>query len=142
MSAERALTFVDTNVFVYAYDQTAGDKHDAAAALVAELGRDRRGALSIQVLQELFVNVTRKVPRPMRVEDARERVETLARWRLHAPAARDVLAAIDVQRTYAISFWDAMIVRSASWLGCAVLWTEDLNPDQVYEGVRVENPFR
>lgn len=59
----------------------------------------------------------------------------------HAPTGQDVLAAIDVAGRYEISFWDAMIVRSASALGCEVLYTEDLNAGQEYDGVLVVDPF-
>lgn len=141
MSDEPGLTFVDTNIFIYAYDLTAGSKHEQARDLVAALGRDRRGGLSTQVLQEFFVNATRKLPKPLRADDARKRVEALARWRTHAPAPGDVLDAIDIHRRHGFSFWDAMIVRSAVALGCHLLLTEDLSPGQVVEGVRVENPL-
>ncbi len=56
---------VDTNVFVYAYDQSAGTKHDVARDLIVELWGSRAGCLSVQVLQELFVALTRKIPRPL-----------------------------------------------------------------------------
>jgi predicted nucleic acid-binding protein len=72
---------------------------------------------------------------------AAEVVTDLAAWRVHAPIVEDVNQAITIHRRYAISFWDAMIIRSATQLGCAKLWSEDLNAGQVYEGVRVVNPF-
>ena len=59
------MEFVDTNVLLYAYDADAGDRHEAAFALVDRLWRERRGALSIQVLQEFYVNVTRKAATPL-----------------------------------------------------------------------------
>lgn len=141
MSDEPGLAFVDTNIFIYAYDRTAGPKHERARDLVASLGRDRRGGLSTQVLQEFFVNATKKIPNPLSADDARRRVEALARWRTHAPAPGDVLEAIDIHERHGVSFWDAMIVRSAVALGCEVLLTEDLNPGQAVAGVRVENPL-
>ncbi len=141
MRAERALQFVDSNILIYAYDVTAGVKHEQAKALVARLWESRDGCLSIQVLQEFYVTVTRKVARPMAGDVAAEVVADLAAWRVHAPIGEDVNQAIAIHRRYAISFWDAMIVRSAAQLGCATLWSEDLNSGQVYAGVRVENPF-
>ncbi len=73
---------------------------------------------------------------------AKEIVADMSHWHLHVPAADDVLAAIGIHQRTGISFWDAMIVRSAAEIGCAVLYSEDLNAGQEYSGVCVENPFR
>lgn len=135
------LEFVDTNVLLYAYDNTAGDRHDAARDLVSRLGRDRTGAVSVQVLQEFYVNATRKIAVPLAAAAARERVRILSRWATHAPMAADVIAAAELAEATRISFWDAMIVRSASQMRCRTLWSEDLNSGQQISGVRVINPF-
>lgn len=135
------LVFVDTNVLVYAYDLSAGDKHERARELVEELWRTRCGCISVQVLQEFFVNVTRKIPAPLPTPTARELVRDLAHWRTHSPDERSVLAAIDLHERADLSFWDAMILHSASSLGCETLYTEDLNAGQRYNGVMAENPF-
>jgi predicted nucleic acid-binding protein len=139
MCADRL--FVDTNILVYAYDVTAGRKHDRARALVEELWNTREGCLSIQVLQEFFVTTTRKLPKPLAVPTAAQIVDDLSRWHVHAPDAADVLAAIDIHQRASASFWDAMIIRSASELGCDVLYSEDLNAGQSFQGVRVRDPF-
>jgi predicted nucleic acid-binding protein len=65
----------------------------------------------------------------------------LSSWRVHIAEVQDVLDAIEIQKRYQISFWDAMIVRSAAQLNCEIIWSEDLNPGQMYEGVQVVNPF-
>ena len=133
--------FVDTNILVYAHDVTAGDKHQRARALLEELWHSRDGCLSIQVLQEFFVTTMRKIPKPIEASSAARIIADLARWHVHAPDARDVLAAIDIHQQTGASFWDAMILRSAKELGCETLHSEDLNPGQAYEGVQVRNPF-
>jgi predicted nucleic acid-binding protein len=133
--------FVDTNVLVYAHDVTAGDKRDRARALLEELWDTREGCLSVQVLQEFFVTTTRKIPKPLDASAAGQIINDLGRWHVHAPAAPDVLAAIDIHRRTGASFWDAMILRSAQELACPILYSEDLNPGQAYAGVRVSNPF-
>lgn len=74
-------------------------------------------------------------------EQARARLVVLSRWATHSPMAGDVLAASAISEDNGISFWDAMIVRSASELGCPLLWTQDLNHGQVIAGVRIANPF-
>ena len=133
--------FVDTNVLVYAHDVTARDKHSRARALVEELWGTRQGCLSVQVLQEFFVTTTRKIPRPLEASAAARIIDDLAHWHVHAPAAGDVLAAIDIHQRTGASFWDAMILRSAKELDCQVLHTEDLNSGQEYDGIQVRNPF-
>lgn len=134
--------FVDTNILVYAHDDSAGTKRDQARALVEQLWESSEGCLSVQVLQEFFVTVTRKIAKPLDAETAKEIVTDLSRWRMHVPAADDVLGAIGVHQRTGISFWDAMIVRSAAEMSCALVYSEDLNAGQEYSGIRVENPFR
>lgn len=135
------LRFVDTNVLVYAHDLDAGDKRERARALIRELWESGRGALSVQVLQEFFVTVTSRIPAPLDADEAARAVEDFALWSLHAPDAGDVLDAIAIHRRYDISFWDAMILNSASKLGCQTVYSEDLNAGQLYGDVRVVNPF-
>lgn len=136
-----SLQFVDTNVLLYAYDASAGARHTAARDLVSQLGCDWQGVLSVQVLQEFYVNVTRKITRPLSPRLAVERIRVLGQWPTHAPTAEDVAAAAELSVVAQLSFWDAMVVRSASASGCRVLWTEDLNAGQVIAGVKIKNPF-
>jgi predicted nucleic acid-binding protein len=133
--------FVDANVLVYAFDASAGRKQHAARTLLERLWVSNSGCVSIQVLQEFFVTVTKKVARPLPVEDAKARVREFAAWSVFAPAPEDVLAAIDLHTQAKIGFWDAMVVLAASESGCDVLWTEDLNDGQALRGVRIRNPF-
>ena len=137
MSAE----FCDTNIIVYAYDTTVGVKHDRAQALLERLWVQGVGALSVQVLQELFVTLTRKVARPLDHGEARSIVADLATWRLVQPTASDVLAAIDATSRWKLSFWDAMILAAAQRAGAAVLWSEDFSDGQRFDAVTVRNPF-
>lgn len=141
MSSNRDLFFIDTNILVYAHDLSAGEKHDRARELIQTLWDTGFGCLSIQVLQEFYVTVTRKVARPVRSEDAARVIKDLATWNLHQPNANDVLGAIRLQQHHQVSFWDAMILWSASQLGCSKLYSEDLSSDQIYEGSLVVNPF-
>jgi predicted nucleic acid-binding protein len=141
MNANLPRQFVDTNVLVYVHDKSAGAKYERAAALVTGLWEAGNGCLSTQVLQEFYVTVTRKVARPLTGETAAQIVADLGKWRVHAPGVQDVLGAIEIHRRFDVSFWDALILRSASQLGCLVVWSEDLNPGQGYGLVRVQNPF-
>jgi predicted nucleic acid-binding protein len=141
MSEPRNLQFVDTNILIYAHDRSAGDKHTRARDLVRELWQSGEGCLSIQVLQEFYVNVTQKVARPLTPDVAAHIIADLAVWQVHCPGVEDVLDAIRLQDRYQISFWDAMIVTSAIRLGCQTIWSEDLNPGQVYDTVTVMSPL-
>jgi len=141
MSAEPDLQFVDTNILVYAYDLSQGDKHEKAKALLLSLWETGLGCLSIQVLQEFFVSVTRKSKHPLSVEQAAQVIQDFSDWKVHRPGVKDVVAAIDLHRSHQVSFWDAMILQSARQSGCSLLWSEDLSTGQDYAGVKVVNPF-
>jgi predicted nucleic acid-binding protein len=134
--------FIDTNILVYAYDRSAGRKHTAAARLVEQCWEDENGCISIQVLQEFYVTVTRKIPRPLEYQTARQVIADLTHWRIHIPEAIDVLQAIDLQQTYRLAFWDAMVLQSAARLGCTQLLSEDLSHGETYSTVQVINPFK
>ena len=133
--------FVDTNVLVYAHDSSAGSKHKQAQNVLRNLWESEQGCLSIQVLQEFYVTVTRKVARPLSPEQASQVIVNLGAWQVHSPSVTDIQEAIAIQTRYNLSFWDAMIIQSAVRLGCDTLWSEDLNTGQRYAGVEVINPF-
>ena len=141
MSEPSNLQFVDTNILIYAHDRSAGDKHTRARDLIRALWQSGEGCLSIQVLQEFYVNVTQKVTKPLTPTVAAQIIADLSVWQIHRPGVEDILDAIRLQGRYQISFWDAMIVSSAIQLGCQTIWSEDLNPGQVYDSVTVTSPF-
>jgi predicted nucleic acid-binding protein len=141
MSDANRLQFVDTNILIYAHDESAGDKHTRAKALLKELWEDRTGCVSIQVLQEFYVNVTQKVAIPLTAEAAAQIIADLSVWQIHQPNVDDVLDAIRLQARHRLSFWDALIVTSAVALSCQIIWSEDLNPGQRFATATVTNPF-
>jgi len=141
MSVEADCEFIDSNILVYAYDSSAGVKQTVAAQLLSRLWDTGAGCLSVQVLQEFFSIVTRKVPQPLSVDAAADRVRDFACWKVFSPTAPDVLAAIALHKKPKISFWDAMIVHSAAELGRELLWTEDLQHESSVQGLRIHNPF-
>lgn len=134
--------FVDTNILVYCYDISSGQKRLKAKDLFLNLWESNSGCLSIQVMQEFFVTVTQKVPEPISYEKAVQIIEDLSLWHYHSPEVKDILEAINIQQRNRISFWDAMIINSAQACGCNVIWSEDLGHNQVIEGIRVLNPFK
>ncbi len=138
---ERARVFVDTNVLLYSFDTSAGAKRDRALALVGNLWRVGNGCISVQVMQEFYVNATRKLRTPLELATAARIIVSLSRWEVHSPTPEDVLGAVTLHAQAQLSFWDAMILTSASKLGCTVLYSEDLNAGQHIAGVQVVNPF-
>jgi predicted nucleic acid-binding protein len=135
-----ARSFFDTNVLVYADDKAAPAKQRRALELVAEHRRAGTGVVSMQILQEYFVTVTRKLHVDARI--ARRKVELLAEFDVAAPEVADILAAIDLHRLHGFSFWDALVLRAAKQAGCSVLLSEDLQEAREIDGVRIVNPFQ
>lgn len=134
--------FVDTNILIYAYDTSAGDKHLTAARQLTEIWKSETGLISTQVLQEFYVNVTRKIEKPLNISVARTIIEDISRWEVVTVEPDTILAAIDLQREHLLSFWDAMIVAAAIAGGAETVLTEDLNHGQTISGVTVRNPFK
>jgi len=134
-----ARSFFDTHILVYADDAATPGKQRRAVELIAEHRRAGTGVLSLQVLQEYFVTVTRKLGVDPRV--ARRKVELLAEFDVAAPGVADILAAIGLHRLHGFSFWDALILRSAQQAGCTVLFSENMQEAREVDGVRVVNPF-
>ena len=141
MSADVSPAFVDTNVLVYAFDKGEPSRRDIARRLLEKLIDEDRIRLSTQVLQEFFVAVTRKARRLCPTAQALALLEDFTAWPLFVvdyPAIRD---AARLAEDRSLSFWDALIVVSASRSGAARLYTEDLNHGQTILGVEITNPF-
>ncbi|MGH8307440.1 MAG: PIN domain-containing protein [Gammaproteobacteria bacterium] len=137
MSASR---FLDTNILLYAYDLDAPAKRAIALRLI-EAGWNSPGdsALSVQVLQELHVNLERRgVERVV----AGQIVRDYTAWPVVDNSLDLFLAAVDEQVRWQLSLWDALILAAARASGAAELYSEDFSHGQDYGGVRVINPFR
>jgi predicted nucleic acid-binding protein len=133
--------FVDTNVLLYAVSRDPDEQDKAERANEILAGRDV--ALSIQVLQEFYVQATRDSrPDPLSHEQATELVESFLRFPAQEITTAVMLAALATRRRFGISYWDAAIVEAGRALGCDVVLSEDLSDGEDYAGVRVENPFR
>jgi predicted nucleic acid-binding protein len=133
--------FVDTNILLYAYDFEAGMKHKIAAEVLRGLWRNDAGALSTQVLQEFYVNVTAKISKPISPAQARTIISRYRVWPLEENNADSILRASEIQERFRLSFWDALIVAAAVKSGAKTLLSEDLNAGQVIEVVKIMNPL-
>jgi predicted nucleic acid-binding protein len=131
--------FFDTNILLYAYDTEAGEKRIRAAALVAEaLCHPSHYALSVQVLQEFFVNFTRSGQSD---ETAASLIDDFSQWQIIANTHELFLSGLEARARWKLSLWDSMIVAAAAHSGAAILYTEDLNHRQHYGSVQAINPF-
>ncbi len=133
-------TFVDTNVLIYAHDVDSKAKHGIAKNILRELWSERMGVLSMQVLQEFYVNVTRKIRSPLPKDSARLVVSSYSIWSVETTPA-ELSVAFRIEDESGIGFWDALIVAAAAKSGATRLLSEDLNPGQKIAGLRIENPF-
>ncbi len=140
MTAEH--TFVDTNVLLYAHDRSAGHKHDAARDLLVRLWGSRTGVLSTQVLQEFYVNATRKLPQPLTAARARLIIVRYATWPVHRIDPGDIVAASELEKRHRLSFWDALVIVSARRSGASILATEGLQHGRRFGELIILDPFR
>jgi len=136
-----ARTFVDSNVLVYAHDADAGSRQQRAAEQLTELWKSGTGLLSTQVLQEFYVNVTRKIDSPLTASAAREVVRDYAVWIESAITAATIARASEIGEIWQISFWDGMILAAAEQSGAERLLTEYLNPGQKVAGIEIVSAF-
>lgn len=131
-------SFFDTNVLVYAHAADEPKKRTVARKLLTAHLADQTAVFSTQVLQEYFVAVTRiGLPADL----AQHHVATYAQANVVQVTTELILAAIDLHRLHQLSFWDALILRSARAAGCGIVFSEDMGDGQRYEGVLIENPF-
>ena len=135
-------SFVDTNILVYAEDRDAKSKQVVARDLVLGLWNDRQGVLSIQVLQEFYVTVTRKLKKPLQAPVALAAVREYLTWTVIENTGSLLVQAAELQQRAQLSFWDAMVVQAAIQAGCDRLYSEDLKAGQRFDSVTVINPFK
>jgi predicted nucleic acid-binding protein len=133
--------FLDANILVYAHDVSAGTKHAVARDVVAGLWERGGGVLSTQVLQEFYVIVTQKLPRPIDVSMAEKVIGDLLNWEIVVNDGLSILSAIQLQKRYKFSFWDSLIIHAALQAGTETLLSEDLSAGQKIRGTTIENPF-
>ena len=133
--------FVDTNILIYAHDLDAGQRNTLSASILRDLWENRTGIISTQVLQEFYVNVTRKIENPLPKSKARGIIESYLAWPVELNDAKTVLAASEIEERHMLSFWDSLIVASARNAKAEKILTEDLNHGQQIEGILIENPF-
>ncbi len=133
--------FVDTNVLVYARDLSVPAKQERAHEWMSALWASRLGRTSVQVLNEYYVTVTRKLAPGLAPSYARADVDDLRAW-MPVPVGAGLLdSAFAAEDRFGLSYWDCLIVAAAQAAGCDHLLTEDLQDGQRLDTVTVVNPF-
>lgn len=134
------MRFVDTNVLLYSIstDASEAEKGRRANAILDE----GNIALSVQVLQEFYVQATRQSRADaITHEQAFGLIQAWCRFPVQETTVAVMTAALATRRRFGVSYWDAAVIEAGRALGCAVVLSEDLSPETDYDGVRVENPF-
>lgn len=134
--------FLDTNIIIYAYDVSAGDKHEIARKIMVDLWDSGLGVISTQVLQEFFVNITQKIPKPLDKRLTKDILSDLLKWDVVVNDGESILEAVEILFKYGYSFWDSLIIEAAMRSGSEVLLSEDLTHGQKINGLTINNPFK
>lgn len=134
--------FLDSNVFVYLFDETDERKRGTAERIVESGLQNNSARISFQVVQETLNVLTRKLATPMTAEGAKIFMEEVLSplWRV-SPSSALYHRTLDIQARYRYGFYDSLIIAAALDAGCNRLYTEDLQSGQQIEGLRVKNPF-
>jgi predicted nucleic acid-binding protein len=135
------VSFVDTNVLVYALAADDAKRSPIAQKLVRELMAAQAFQTSTQVLQELYVTLTRKVRTPMTAQRALRYLDQLAVWPVAVLDYGAVRDAVELSASARLSFWDALVLVAAARSGAKRVYTEDLQDGQTILGVEIVNPF-
>ena len=136
-----AKTFIDSNILIYANDKDESAKQSIAIRALDELWSNGTGSLSVQVLQEFYFNITRKIRKQIDKAEARAIVDEYSEW-CGATTAHEVQAAFRIESTAKISSWDALIVACAQKNGATRILSEDMQHGQIIAGIEIVNPFR
>lgn len=133
--------FIDTNILVYANDRSEKEKQDRAKQILFDGIAHGNIAISSQVLGEFYVTVTRKIVKTLASKIAQKQIGLFKSIEIVDINFYLVMQAIRISRMHSLSYWDALIIAAAEKSKCSIIYSEDLNPGQVIDGVTVENPF-
>jgi predicted nucleic acid-binding protein len=137
-----ARVFLDTNIFVYAFDNSEQEKKNKSLELIENKAQEGQLIISTQVLQEFYVVVSRKLDHPLTEDQAEEVLRKLGNLPIVQVDPDLIFSAVSLSKSSQISFWDALIVRAAIRGGCKTLYSEDLQHHQKFDTVQIVNPFK
>lgn len=134
--------FVDTNVLVYAFDISAGIKHEKAVEIIEDCWRLENGIISSQVLEEFFMCLTKKIPVHIDSIIVKQIIKDFLKWKTVVIDGEIILEAIDIHNKYKYSFWDSMIIASAIEGGANIIFSEDFSNSHIIKDIVIKNPFK
>lgn len=136
------MKFLDTNILVYAYDINEKSKRQLAKDILADCWNNRSGAVSTQVLQEFYVTLTRKLPKTLSSDEAREIIRDFLSWPIYQIASADIIEASEIEDQYGYTFWDSLVITAARNASAEILYSEDMQDGQKLDNLKIINPFK
>jgi len=134
--------FIDTNIFIYSFDQQETVKRDIAKEMIKKALIDGKGFISSQVIQEFFNVATKKFESPLSVLEAKDFMENVFKLlNVVQPNFDFISKGLDVSVTRGYLFYDSLIIAAALGSGCKVLYSEDMQHGQMIQNLKIENPF-
>jgi predicted nucleic acid-binding protein len=133
--------FIDTNVLVYAHDRSEETKYRQAKRLILDGILNEKIVVSTQVLSEFYVTVTQKIKVKLPIAIAKKEIILLNSIDIVEIDYNLIIQAINVSQNQKLSYWDSLIVAAALKAKCTILYSEDLNRDQIIDGLTIRNPF-
>jgi predicted nucleic acid-binding protein len=134
--------FIDTNVFVYSFDQSQRTKHLRSLQLIQSALQTGLGIISTQVIQEFLNVATRKFAVPMKPEDSKAYLRLVLNPLCQVyPDLSLFESSLDLQAETGYSFYDSVILSAAIRSECNFLFTEDMQDGQEIHGVLIKNPY-
>jgi predicted nucleic acid-binding protein len=134
--------FLDTNIFVYSFDQTNPQKTERADQLISQAVATGKGVISYQVVQEFFNVAYRRFPKPMQLDQAEQFLTSVLRplWTVYSSPAL-CLRALQILERFRLPWYDAVIVAAALEAKCGILYSEDFQNGQKFNDLEIRNPF-
>lgn len=133
--------FIDTNIWVYANDHSDSLKQQRAKEIIIQGLYDDNIVISTQVISEFFVTVTKKISKKLSIEKAKKEILLLKNIEIAEIDYQSILQAIEMMHRHQLSYWDSLIIVAAQNSRCSVIYSEDMNPGKIMDGLRIQNPF-
>ena len=135
--------FLDTNIFVYSFDQSNLEKTDRTDQLIGQALSSGKGVISYQVVQEFFNVAYRRFPEPMHLDQSEQFLTSVLRplWTVHSSPAL-ILKALQILERFHLQWYDSLIVAGALEAKCGILYSEDFQNGQKFDDLEIRNPFK
>jgi predicted nucleic acid-binding protein len=135
--------FIDTNIFVYSFDNRFAEKQQTAKNIIHHGLKNHNCFISFQVIQEFLNVASTKFEKPLKAEDCRLFLNSVLTplWRVY-PSTELYTSALDISGRFQYSFYDSLIIAAAIEISADILYSEDFQHGQQIDGLRIVNPFK